>query len=72
MTYLREWHIRGTQIWQLPDYLALFSQLTVLNLPKNTITELPPEIGLISLQHVWSQLSQPADVMLNFLRPQVN
>lgn len=64
MTYLREWHIRGTKIRQLPDYLALFTQLTVLDLPKNTITELPPEIGLMSLQHVWTQLFLPADVML--------
>lgn len=45
MTYLKEWHIRDTKIRQLPDYLALFTQLTVLEIPKNTITELPPEIG---------------------------
>lgn len=63
MTYLREWHIRGTKIRQLPDYLALFTQLTVLHLPKNTITDLPPEIGLMSLQHVCG-LFLSADVML--------
>lgn len=45
MTYLRQWHVRGTRICQLPDYLAQFSQLSVLDLPKNTIRELPPEIG---------------------------
>lgn len=45
MTYLKEWHIRGTKICRLPDYLALFTQLTVLQIPKNAIAELPPEIG---------------------------
>ena len=45
MTYLKEWHVRGTKIRQLPDYMALFTQLTVLEFPKNAITELPPEIG---------------------------
>lgn len=45
MSYLRQWHVRGTRICQLPDYLAQFSQLCVLDLPKNSITELPPEIG---------------------------
>lgn len=45
MTYLQEWHVQGTRIRQLPDYLTLFTQLTVLETPKNTIAELPPEIG---------------------------
>lgn len=45
MTYLKEWHVRRTRICRLPDYLALFTQLTVLDIPKNAITELPPEIG---------------------------
>lgn len=45
MTYLKEWHVRRTRIRQLPDYLALFTQLTVLDIPNNAITELPPEIG---------------------------
>lgn len=45
MTYLREWHVSGTKIRLLPDYLARFAQLAVLRLPKNTIAELPPEIG---------------------------
>lgn len=45
MTYLKEWHVRGTRICRLPDYLALFTQLTVLEIPKNSIAELPPEIG---------------------------
>ncbi|XP_029016534.1 leucine-rich repeat-containing protein 2 [Betta splendens] len=48
MTYVRQWHIRGTRICRLPDYLALFSQLTVLDLLRNSITELPPEIGKLS------------------------
>lgn len=48
MTYLREWHVSGTKIRQLPDYLALFTQLTVLQIPQNAITELPPEIGDIT------------------------
>ncbi|KAM6931360.1 LOW QUALITY PROTEIN: leucine-rich repeat-containing protein 2 [Xenentodon cancila] len=45
MTYLQEWYIRGTRIRQLPDYLALFTHLIVLEIPKNSISELPPEIG---------------------------
>ncbi|XP_037536059.1 leucine-rich repeat-containing protein 2 [Nematolebias whitei] len=48
MTYLQEWHVRGTRIRQLPDYLTLFTQLTVLETPKNTIMELPPEIGKLT------------------------
>uniref|UniRef100_A0A3P8NX67 Disease resistance R13L4/SHOC-2-like LRR domain-containing protein n=1 Tax=Astatotilapia calliptera TaxID=8154 RepID=A0A3P8NX67_ASTCA len=49
MTYLKEWHVRRTRIRQLPDYLALFTQLTVLDIPKNAITELPPEIGKLTV-----------------------
>lgn len=45
MTYLKEWHVSGTRIRQLPDYLAHFTQLSVLHLPKNAIAELPPDIG---------------------------
>lgn len=45
MTYLREWHVSRTKIHQLPDYLAQFTQLTILDIPQNTIAELPPEIG---------------------------
>uniref|UniRef100_A0A3Q4M6G3 Leucine-rich repeat-containing protein 2-like n=2 Tax=Neolamprologus brichardi TaxID=32507 RepID=A0A3Q4M6G3_NEOBR len=48
MTYLKEWHVRRTRIRQLPDYLALFTQLTVLDIPKNAITKLPPEIGKLT------------------------
>lgn len=44
-TYLRAWHVSGTRIRRLPDYLSAFSQLAVLRLPKNAIAELPPEIG---------------------------
>ncbi|KAM4578040.1 leucine-rich repeat-containing protein 2 [Fundulus diaphanus] len=47
-TYLQEWHIRRTRIRQLPDFLALFTHLTVLEIPKNLLTELPPEIGKLS------------------------
>ncbi|XP_025767842.1 leucine-rich repeat-containing protein 2 isoform X1 [Oreochromis niloticus] len=49
MTYLKEWHVRRTRICRLPDYLALFTQLTVLDIPKNAITELPPEIGKLTV-----------------------
>ncbi|XP_040897614.1 leucine-rich repeat-containing protein 2 isoform X2 [Toxotes jaculatrix] len=48
MTYLKEWHVRETRIRQLPDYLALFTQLTVLDIPKNAIAQLPPEIGKLT------------------------
>ncbi|XP_059193515.1 leucine-rich repeat-containing protein 2 [Centropristis striata] len=53
MTYLKEWHIRGTKISRLPEFLPLFSQLLVLQIPQNAIDELPPEIGkLTSLQEL--------------------
>ena len=52
MTYLKELHITGTKIRQLPDYLALFTQLTVLEIPKNDIAELPPEIGEAGKQKI--------------------
>uniref|UniRef100_A0A3P9J0W1 Leucine rich repeat containing 2 n=1 Tax=Oryzias latipes TaxID=8090 RepID=A0A3P9J0W1_ORYLA len=45
MTYLQEWCVRGTRIQQLPDFLSLFTQLTVLDIPKNAIRELPPDVG---------------------------
>lgn len=45
MTYLKEWHVSRTRIQKLPDYLGLFTQLTVMDVPKNAIAELPPEIG---------------------------
>ncbi|XP_029915590.1 leucine-rich repeat-containing protein 2 [Myripristis murdjan] len=48
MTYMREWHVRGTRICRLPEYLPLFSELTVLELPKNALGELPAEIGKLS------------------------
>ncbi|KAM3610946.1 uncharacterized protein V6R79_011070 [Siganus canaliculatus] len=48
MTYLKEWHVRGTKIRQLPDFLPLFTQLTVLELPQNALSELPPDIGKLS------------------------
>ncbi|XP_017288626.1 leucine-rich repeat-containing protein 2 [Kryptolebias marmoratus] len=48
MSYLQEWHVRGTRIRQLPDYLTLFTQLTVLQIPQNAISELPPEIGKLT------------------------
>nr|XP_057927298.1 leucine-rich repeat-containing protein 2 [Doryrhamphus excisus] len=49
MTYLREWHVTGTQIQKLPDYLSSFTLLAVLDLPKNALTELPPDIGEMRL-----------------------
>ena len=45
MSHLKEWHVRSTRISRLPDFLFLFGQLTTLQLPKNALTELPPEIG---------------------------
>ncbi|XP_034727688.1 leucine-rich repeat-containing protein 2 isoform X1 [Etheostoma cragini] len=48
MTYLKEWHVSGTKICRLPEYLGLFTQLTVLEIPKNAIAELPPEIGKLT------------------------
>nr|XP_033946275.1 leucine-rich repeat-containing protein 2 isoform X2 [Pseudochaenichthys georgianus] len=62
MTYLKEWHVRGTRICRLPEYLALFTQLSVLQIPQNTIAELPPEIGKLTglreLNVSYNRLSQ--------------
>ncbi|XP_057686845.1 leucine-rich repeat-containing protein 2 isoform X2 [Corythoichthys intestinalis] len=44
-TFLLEWHVSDTKIQKLPDYLASFSLLRVLDLPKNELCELPPGIG---------------------------
>lgn len=58
-TYLREWRVSGTQIRRLPDYLAAFAQLAVLHLPKNSIDELPPEMGESPVRHAWVLLQRP-------------
>lgn len=71
MTYLREWHVSGTKIQQLPDYLARFAQLAVLHLPKNTIAELPPEIGQSPRRFAWILQRQSANPTPVF-HPQVN
>ncbi|XP_077570734.1 leucine-rich repeat-containing protein 2 [Stigmatopora nigra] len=44
-TFLLEWHVSDTKIQKLPDYLASFSLLRVLDLPKNELCELPSDIG---------------------------
>uniref|UniRef100_A0A670JD44 Leucine rich repeat containing 2 n=1 Tax=Podarcis muralis TaxID=64176 RepID=A0A670JD44_PODMU len=48
-THLKEWHISNTMITTIPAYIALFQELRVLELPSNLITELPTEIGRITL-----------------------
>lgn len=45
MTYLREWHIRGTNIHKIPAYIVEFQELCVLELPRNGIEELPAMLG---------------------------
>ncbi|XP_062237218.1 leucine-rich repeat-containing protein 2 isoform X3 [Platichthys flesus] len=47
-TYLREWHVTGTKICRFPEFLSLFTQLVVLQIPKNLIDELPAEIGQLT------------------------
>uniref|UniRef100_A0A3B3W0X1 Leucine rich repeat containing 2 n=1 Tax=Poecilia latipinna TaxID=48699 RepID=A0A3B3W0X1_9TELE len=47
-TVVLEWHVRRTRIRQLPDFLAQFTQLTVLEIPRNLIADLPPQIGKLS------------------------
>ncbi|XP_042682678.1 leucine-rich repeat-containing protein 2 [Centrocercus urophasianus] len=44
-TYLKEWHVSNTLIQTIPDYIALFQDLRVLELSKNQINHLPVEIG---------------------------
>ncbi|XP_030644251.1 leucine-rich repeat-containing protein 2 [Chanos chanos] len=48
MTYLREWHIKGTRIHKIPEYVEQFLDLRVLELPKNGIKELPVVIGKLA------------------------
>ncbi|XP_016111298.1 leucine-rich repeat-containing protein 2 isoform X1 [Sinocyclocheilus grahami] len=45
MTYLKEWHIHGTRIPEIPTYIEAFVDLQVLDVPKNGLTRLPTEIG---------------------------
>lgn len=45
MTYLKEWHIHRTRIPEIPTYIEAFVDLQVLDVPKNGLTKLPPEIG---------------------------
>uniref|UniRef100_W5LP32 Leucine rich repeat containing 2 n=1 Tax=Astyanax mexicanus TaxID=7994 RepID=W5LP32_ASTMX len=53
MTFLREWHIRGTSIQKVPTYIEEFVDLRVLDIPKNGFTMLPPEIGkLVNLKEL--------------------
>uniref|UniRef100_A0A8B9JB97 Leucine rich repeat containing 2 n=1 Tax=Astyanax mexicanus TaxID=7994 RepID=A0A8B9JB97_ASTMX len=53
MTFLREWHIRGTSIQKVPTYIEEFVELRVLDIPKNGFTMLPPEIGkLVNLKEL--------------------
>ncbi|XP_058640655.1 leucine-rich repeat-containing protein 2 isoform X1 [Onychostoma macrolepis] len=53
MTYLKEWHIHGTRIPEIPTYIEAFVDLQVLDVPKNGLTKLPTEIGkLINLRVV--------------------
>ncbi|XP_048851330.1 leucine-rich repeat-containing protein 2 [Brienomyrus brachyistius] len=48
MTYLQEWHIRGTNIHKIPAYIEEFQELRVLELPRNGIEELPVVLGKLS------------------------
>ncbi|XP_052461003.1 leucine-rich repeat-containing protein 2 [Carassius gibelio] len=53
MTYLKEWHIHGTRIPEIPTYIEAFVDLQVLDVPKNGLTKLPREIGkLINLREL--------------------
>ncbi|XP_059360310.1 leucine-rich repeat-containing protein 2 [Carassius carassius] len=53
MTYLKEWHIHGTRIPEIPTYIEAFVDLHVLDVPKNGLTKLPTEIGkLINLREL--------------------
>ncbi|XP_043103298.1 leucine-rich repeat-containing protein 2 isoform X2 [Puntigrus tetrazona] len=53
MTYLKEWHIHGTRIPEIPAYIEMFVDLRVLDVPKNGLTKLPAEIGkLVGLREL--------------------
>nr|XP_047936486.1 leucine-rich repeat-containing protein 2 isoform X3 [Anser cygnoides] len=46
-TFLKEWHVSNTLIQTIPDYIALFQDLRVLELSKNQINHLPVEIDIL-------------------------
>ncbi|XP_062399669.1 leucine-rich repeat-containing protein 2 isoform X2 [Sardina pilchardus] len=48
MTYLREWHISATKITKIPEFIAMFQDMRILDIPKNSIDKLPPEIGKLT------------------------
>lgn len=48
MTYIREWHIMGTRIVKIPEFIGMFQDMRVLDIPKNCIDNLPPEIGKLT------------------------
>ncbi|KAL4660895.1 leucine-rich repeat-containing protein 2 [Arapaima gigas] len=53
MTYLREWHMRGTGIHRIPAYIEEFQELRVIEVPRNGIEELPVELGkLVNLREL--------------------
>ncbi|XP_068079178.1 leucine-rich repeat-containing protein 2 isoform X2 [Danio rerio] len=53
MTFLREWHIHGTRIPEIPSYIEAFVELRVLDVPKNGLSRLPVEIGkLLNLREL--------------------
>ncbi|NXM75173.1 LRRC2 protein, partial [Serilophus lunatus] len=45
--YLKEWHVHNTLIQNIPGYITLFQDLSVLELSKNQINHLPVEIGCL-------------------------
>ncbi|XP_062418635.1 leucine-rich repeat-containing protein 2 isoform X3 [Pungitius pungitius] len=67
-SYLREWHVINTNISRLPDFLKLFTQLRVLQLPKNAIEELPPEIGFILFFSLFGKLLALRELNLSYNR----
>lgn len=48
MTYLKEWYVSHTRIQRLPEFLAQFSKLQILDLSMNQVCEIPPEIAKLS------------------------
>ncbi|XP_077462652.1 leucine-rich repeat-containing protein 39 isoform X2 [Stigmatopora argus] len=45
LSHVQEWHIRRTGLRQIPAFLSGFQNLLVMDLSRNALGEIPPQIG---------------------------
>ncbi|XP_018428660.1 PREDICTED: leucine-rich repeat-containing protein 2-like [Nanorana parkeri] len=56
-THLKEWHINKTRIKVIPEYVQIFQDLKVLDMPQNKLARLPPEIGNNKINNLFKELN---------------